>query len=146
MLFFFSSRRRHTSCALVTGVQTCALPIFHAVIHTADIQDRDGAPFVLAEIIRRFPWLRHVFADGGYAGDKLREALRKIGKSKWTIEIIKRSDTAKGFEVLPRRGVVERTFAWLRRNRRPAKDFEQNIDSEPAWLVDRKGAVEGKRG
>ena len=55
--------------------------LVHAVIHSADIQDRDGAPFVLAEIIRRFPWLRHVFADGGYAGDKLREALRKIGKS-----------------------------------------------------------------
>jgi putative transposase len=50
------------------------------VIHTADIQDRDGAPLVLAEIIKRFPWLRHVFADGGYAGDKLRQALRRIGK------------------------------------------------------------------
>jgi putative transposase len=108
--------------------------LVHAVIHTADIQDRDGAPFVLAEIIRRFPWLRHVFADGGYAGDKLREALRKIGKSKWTIEIIKRSDTAKGFEVLPRRWVVERTFAWLSRNRRLAKDFEQTIASATAWL------------
>ena len=108
--------------------------LVHAVIHTADIQDRDGAPFVLAEIIRRFPWLRHVFADGGYAGDKLREALRKIGKSKWTIEIIKRSDAAKGFEVLPRRWVVERTFAWLSRNRRLAKDFEQTIASATAWL------------
>ena len=85
-------------------------------------------------IIRRFPWLRHVFADGGYAGDKLREALRKIGKSKWTIEIIKRSDAAKGFEVLPRRWVVERTFAWLSRNRRLAKDFEQTIASATAWL------------
>ncbi len=53
--------------------------LVHAVIHTADIQDRDGAPLVLLEIIRRFPWLRHVFADGGYAGDKLREALRRIG-------------------------------------------------------------------
>src|SRR3546814_6631258 len=81
-----------------------------------------------------FPWLRHVFADGGYAGDKLREALRKIGKSKWTIEIIKRSDTAKVFEVLPRRWVVERTFAWLSRNRRLAKDFAQPIASATAWL------------
>jgi putative transposase len=104
------------------------------VIHTADVQDRDGAPLVLAEIVRRFPWLRHVFADGGYAGDKLREALRKIGKSKWAIEIIKRSDTAKGFEVLPRRWVVERSFAWLSRNRRLAKDFEQTIASATAWL------------
>ena len=54
--------------------------LVHAVIHAADIQDRDGAPLVLAEIIRRFPWLRHVFADGGYAGNKLRQALRRLGK------------------------------------------------------------------
>ena len=106
--------------------------LVHAVIHTADIQDRDGAPLVLAEIIKRFPWLRHVFADGGYAGDKLRDALRRLGK--WTIEIIKRSDTAKGFKVLPRRWVVERTLAWLNRNRRLAKDFEQTIASATAWL------------
>lgn len=106
--------------------------LVHAVIHTADIQDRDGAPLVLAEITRRFPWLRHVFADGGYAGDKLRQALRRIGK--WTIEIVRRSDTAKGFVVLPRRWVVERTLAWLNRNRRLAKDFEQTIASTTAWL------------
>lgn len=83
--------------------------LVYAVIHTSDIQDRDGAPLVLPEIIIRFPWLRHVFADGGYAGDKLRQALRKIGK--WTPDIIKRSDAAKGFEALPRRWVVERTLA-----------------------------------
>ncbi len=106
--------------------------LVHAVVHTADIQDRDGAPLVLAEIVRRFPWLRHVFADGGYAGDKLKHALRRIGK--WTIEIIKRSDAAKGFVVLPRRWVVERTLAWLNRNRRLAKDFEQTIASATAWL------------
>ena len=106
--------------------------LVHAVVHTADIQDRDGAPLVLREIIKRFPWLRHIFADGGYAGDKLKDALRRIGK--WTIEIIKRSDAAKGFEVLPRRWVVERTLAWLNRNRRLAKDFEQTIASATAWL------------
>jgi len=106
--------------------------LVHAVIQTADIQDRDGAPLVLAEIIHRHPWLRHVFADGGYAGEKLRQALRKIGK--WTVEILKRSDTTKGFEVLPRRWVVERTSAWLSRNRRLAKDFEQTITSATAWL------------
>jgi transposase len=105
----------------------------HALlIHTADIQDRDGAPLLLAAIIHRVPWLRHLFADGGYAGDKLREALRRIGR--WSIEIIKRSDAAKGFEVLPRRWVVERTLAWLSRNRRLAKDFEQTIKSATAWL------------
>ena len=106
--------------------------LVHAVIHTADIQDRDRAPLVLAEIVKRFPWLRHIFADGGYAGNKLKDALRRI--SKWTIEIIKRSDTAKGFEVLPRRWVVERTLAWLNRNRRLAKDFEHTIASATAWL------------
>jgi putative transposase len=106
--------------------------LVHAVIHSAYIQDRDGAPLVLAEIVGRFPWLRHVFADGGYAGTKLKDALRRIGK--WTIAIVKRSDTAKGFEVLPRRWVVERTLAWISRNRRLAKDFEQTIASATAWL------------
>jgi hypothetical protein len=78
------------------------------------------------------PWLRHVFADGGYAGGKLKQALTKLGD--WTIEIIKRSDRAKGFVVLPRRWVVERTFAWLNRNRRLAKAFENSIASATAWL------------
>jgi putative transposase len=73
--------------------------LVHAVIHTADIQDRDGAPLVLREIIGRFPWLRHVFADGGYAGDKLRDALRRIGT--WTVEVIKRSDAWAAFNLMP---------------------------------------------
>ena len=103
-----------------------------AVIHAADIQDRDGAPDVLAAIRHSFPWLRHVFADGAYAGDKLAAALARIGQ--WTIQIIKRPDTAKGFEILPRRWVVERTLAWLSRNRRLAKDFERTIQSATAWL------------
>ena len=104
-----------------------------ARVHTADIQDRDGAPDVLTSIRSGFPWLRHVFADGGYAGDKLRDAM--AGRGDWTIEIIKRSDTAKGFVLLPRRWVVERTFAWLGRNRRLAKDFEKTIDSSTTWLL-----------
>jgi putative transposase len=103
-----------------------------AVVHAADIQDRDGASDVLAAIRHGFPWLRHVFADGAYAGDKLATALGKIGT--WTLEIIKRSDRARGFELLPRRRVVERTFAWLGRNRRLAKDFERTIQSATAWL------------
>ena len=110
---------------------TCGY-LVHAVIHTADIQDRDGAPLVLKAICKSFPWLRHVFADGGYAGDKLRGALAKIGT--WTLEIIKRSDAAKGFVLLPRRWVVERTFASMNRNRRLAKDFEQRVESATAWL------------
>ena len=102
------------------------------VVHAADIQDRDGAPAVLKSILKRWPWLRHIFADGGYAGPKLSGALQKVGT--FTLEIVKRTDKAKGFEVLPRRWVVERTFAWLGRCRRLAKDFERSIDSAQAWV------------
>ncbi len=101
------------------------------VVHAASIQDRDGAPEVLRGLGHRFPWLRHIFADAGYSGDKLMLAL--AGQGKWTIEVIKRSDRAKGFEVLPRRWVVERTFAWLGRCRRLAKDWERSIESSTAW-------------
>jgi transposase len=76
--------------------------------------------------------LRHVFADGGYAGGKLRQALAKLGT--WTLDIVRRSDAAKGFQPLSRRWVVERTIAWLNRNRRLAKDFEATIESAQAWL------------
>jgi transposase len=102
-------------------------------VHPADVQDRDGAPDLLASIRSLYPWLRHVFADGGYAGEKLRNAMTDLGS--WTFEIIKRSDAAKHtFELLPRRWVVERTFAWLGRCRRLAKDFEATIESAVAWI------------
>lgn len=103
------------------------------MVHSADIQDRDGAPDLLKSIRHRWPWLLHVFADGGYAGDKLKRRLKKI--ERWTIEIIKRSDKAKGSEVLPRRWVVERTFARLGRCRRLAKDVERSIASAEAWIM-----------
>ena len=80
-------RKRH----MITD--TLGLMLF-TVIHAADIQDRDGAPEVLKTIRNRFPWLRHVFADGGYPGPKLRAALK--GQGGCTVEIVKRSDTAKG--------------------------------------------------
>jgi len=111
---------------------TCGFLVF-ILVHAADIQDRDGAPDVLKAIRQRFPWLRHIFADGGYAGQKLRDAMARHGD--WTIEIIKRSDAAKGFEILPRRWVVERTFAWLGRCRRLAKDWETSIASSTAWAL-----------
>ena len=103
------------------------------VVHSAHIQDRDGAPRLLKSIQSAYPWLRHLFADGGYAGPKLKGALDKIGR--WTLEIVKRSDTTLGFEVLPRRWVVERTFAWLGRCRRLAKDWETTIASAEAWVL-----------
>lgn len=119
-------RKRH----IVTD--TVGLLVGFAV-HGADVQDRDGAPGLLKSIAKAYPLLRHVFADGGYGGPKLRDALDKIGK--WTVQIVKRSDTAQGFEVIPRRWVVERTFAWLGRCRRMAKDWEKNIASAEAWLL-----------
>lgn len=103
------------------------------VVHSAAVQDRDGAAQVLKSIVKRWPWLRHVFADGGYAGPKLKGALKRIGR--FALEIVKRTDKAKGFEVLPRRWVVERTFAWLGRCRRLARDFERTIASAEAWIL-----------
>jgi putative transposase len=103
------------------------------LVHPAGIQDRDGAAPVLATIRRLYPWLRHIFADGGYAGGKLRSELASLGR--WVVEIIKRSDVAKGFHVLPRRWVVERTLAWLGRCRRLSKDFEATISSATAWVL-----------
>jgi transposase len=103
-----------------------------AIVHPADVQDRDGAPRLLASVRSAFPWLRHVFADSAYAGDKLKRALEKHGK--WLVEIIRRCDAAKRFVLLPRRWVVERTLAWLNRNRRLAKDFEATIESSMTWL------------
>ena len=87
---------------------------------------------MLAAIRSLCPWLRHVFADRGYAGDELRGELAGMGDR--TVQIIKRSDKAQGFEVLPKRWVVERTLAWLGRCRRLAKDFEASVSSATAWV------------
>lgn len=107
--------------------------LLHAVIHSADIQDRDGGVLALSSMYGLFPFLGKVFADGGYQGPNFRQAIAKV-LPQMTVEIVKRSDTAKGFEVLPRRWVVERTFAWLNRCRRLAKDFENLHRSALAYI------------
>lgn len=104
-----------------------------AVTHTADVQDRDGAPRVVANAKESYPTLARLFADGGYAGEKLETTLHDMNGP--TIEIVKRPDGAKGFVVIARRRVVERTFAWLGRCRRLAKDWEATIASSDAWLL-----------
>src|SRR5271157_5244163 len=97
--------------------------LLHAVVHTADIQDRDGGILLLSTMFGLYPFITKLFADGGYQGQQFRQALAKV-LPQLSVDIVKRSDTAEGFEVLPRRWVVERTFAWLNRCRRLAKDFE----------------------
>jgi putative transposase len=106
--------------------------IIALVVHEASIQDRDGAKLVLETFKSGFTRLKLIWADGGYAG-KLIEWTRETIHRK--LEIVKRSDDAKGFEVLPRRWVVERTFGWLGRYRRLSKDYEQLTDNSEAMIL-----------
>lgn len=108
--------------------------MLHAVVHPANIQDRDGAILVLATLFGKFPFLKKLFADGGYQGPIFEQAQKRVLPDLET-EIIKRSDAAAGFEVIPRRWVVERTFAWLGRCRRLAKDFENRTRTARAFLL-----------
>ncbi len=103
------------------------------VVHPADIQDRDGGVLVFSRLFGLFPFLLKLFADAGYQGRQFRTALAKL-LSQLSVEIVKRSDRAQGFEVLPRRWVVERTFAWLNRCRRLAKDFENLTRNAVAFI------------
>jgi transposase len=107
--------------------------LLHAIVHPADIQDRDGGALVLSTLFGLFPFLEKLFADGGYQGPQFQKALAKV-LPRLKTEIIKRSDKAKGFEVLPRRWVVERTFAWLNRCRRLAKDWENLTRTALAYI------------
>lgn len=94
-----------------------------AIVHAADIQDRDGGVILMASLFGLYPFLLKLYADGGYQGPQFQNALRQV-MGQVEVEIVKRSDHVKGFAVLPRRWVVERTFAWLNRCRRLAKDWE----------------------
>jgi putative transposase len=102
------------------------------VVHAACIQDRDGAKCVLEKIPGRFTRLARIWADGGYAG-QLVDWVKTICQGV-VLEIVKRTDNCKGFQVLPRRWVVERTFGWLNRYRRLAKDYERSVDSSEAMI------------
>lgn len=108
------------------------LPITLAV-SDASLQDRDSASFVLGAIDGLFPRLKKMFADAGYQGPRFKEGVAGVRK-RLAVEIVRRSDTAKGFEVLPKRWVVERTIAWLNRCRRLAKDFECRSRNALAFL------------
>ncbi len=102
------------------------------VVHAASIQDRDGAKLVLAKLAGRFPRLRLIWADGGYAGQLIGWVKERWG---WTVAIVKRTAGEKGFAVLPRRWVVERTFGWFGRYRVLSKDYEQLPESSEALVL-----------
>jgi transposase len=95
----------------------------HAIVHAADIQDRDGGVILMTTLFGLYPFLLKLYADGGYQSTRFQEAVRAVLK-RVDIEIVKRSDQAGRFVVLPKRWIVERTFAWLGRCRRLAKDWE----------------------
>ena len=97
--------------------------LMHAIVHAADVQDRDGGPLLMASLFGAFPFLIKLYADGGYQGPEFQSAMKRI-LAHVTVEIVKRSDQATGFIALPKRWIVERTFAWLGRCRRLAKDWE----------------------
>ena len=112
-------------------VDTEGLPL-RVVVHSAGIQDRDGAALVLDRIRQRFNWLELVWADGGYNAHQVNSTLARNPGLR--IQIVKRSDDMKGFVVLPRRWVVERTFSWFGRNRRLNKDYENLADTLAAFV------------
>ena len=121
-----TGRKRHIL------VDTLGL-LLRVVVHPANIQDRDGLALVLDRRTRRlFPFIERIYGDGGYQGPKAAKAAAKTGC--WTIEIVERSPTAVGFEVLPKRWIVERTFAWLSRFRRLARDFERYARTVAAFI------------
>lgn len=121
-----NGRKRH----VVTDTTGLLLAL---LVHAANIQDNHGAVPLLTALGHKFPKLRHIFADRVYRGERLINALASLGP--WTIEIVTRSQSIGTFKAEPKRWVIERTFAWLGRNRRLAKDFEATIDSAEAWVL-----------
>jgi putative transposase len=119
-----SGRKRHVV------VDTLGL-LLAVVVHAANVQDRDGAKLVLKKLAGRFPRLWLLWADGGYAGALLVWALVTGG---WVIELVRKPEGATTFAVLPKRWIVERTFAWLGRCRRLSKDYEALSDTSETWI------------
>jgi len=105
--------------------------VLSVLVHRADIQDRDGAKLAIEDVKRHLRCLKVVFADGGYAGQLVSWFKETVG---WTLEIVKRSDQATGFTVLPKRWIVERTFGWLNLYRRHARDYEELTENSEAMI------------
>lgn len=119
-----SGRKRHIL------VDTLGL-LLTVIVHPADIQDRDGAKLVFKKMRQWLPRLKLIWADGGYAGKLIAWTKRMCT---WNLEIVKRSDDVKGFKVLPKRWIVERTFGWFNRYRRLSKDFEYHTKTSETLI------------
>ena len=105
---------------------------------TADVQDAAGAEQIVMAVRRKWPWLRHLFADGAYD----RGSLASLAAYKdFTLEVVRKLPDQKGFQVLPRRWVVERTFGWLTRWRRLVRDYEVRLDVSGAMIDLTMGAL-----
>jgi transposase len=104
------------------------------VVHAANIQDRDGAKLVLAQPVGKFPRLNRIWADGGCAAQMI-DWTRALGH--WILEIVKRNADVTGFQVLPKRWILERTFAWFGRYRRLSRPANHLIHSVGGFLVRR---------
>ncbi|MCX5195695.1 transposase [Streptomyces sp. NBC_00249] len=120
-----NGRRRHLICD-TTGL------LLMINVTAGDVTDRQAATVMLPGLRERFPTITKLWADGGYTGVLITWALTALHL---VVTVIKRSDDAKGFVVLPRRWVVERSFAWLLRSRRLARDYEQRPDSIEAMIL-----------
>jgi len=119
-------RKRHLlvdTLGLVLGV----------VVTPASTTERDGAKAVLSLVLGWFTWLRRLWVDGGYTGADFANWVKTL-RPKLAVAVVKRSDDVRGFKVLPRRWVVERTFGWLLHHRRLVRDYETTITSAEAWI------------
>jgi transposase len=101
------------------------------VVHPADVQDRDGAGDLLRRARRLFPFIERIFADASYQGPRMAAVVAETGD--WLLEIVKRGEPHR-FVVLPKRWIVERTFAWISRNRRLARDYERYARTVAAFI------------
>jgi putative transposase len=112
-------------------VDTLGLPL-SVYVSPADIQDRAGARLLLAGLKPFVPRLKKIWADGAYSGERLAGRLEQ--RDGWELEIVERDPQAKGFEVLPKRWIVERTFSWLVRNRRLSKNYERLVQTSETFI------------
>jgi transposase len=120
-------RKRHIA------TDTLGLPI-KCQVTAADVQDRDALADLLKAVSQKSPWVKLAFVDGAYSGDETQRAAYEASRIRLTV--VKRTDRGvKGFIVLPKRWIVERTFGWVNRSRRLAKDFETSIASSQAWFM-----------